>query len=72
MADQHPERDERDERRDARAEQGEGGEAACWLDRLCPECGAVPEPPEAATCWRCGAARRPGPSARTGADPDLG
>lgn len=31
----------------------EGGEPACWLQRVCPECGALTEPP-AITCWRCG------------------
>lgn len=32
----------------------EGGDAACWLDRVCPECGAFQE--SAGACWRCGAA----------------
>lgn len=31
----------------------EGGEAACWLDRVCPDCGAIGEHP-GGTCWRCG------------------
>jgi hypothetical protein len=31
----------------------EGGNAACWLDRVCPECGAFVEGP---ACWRCGRA----------------
>lgn len=33
------------------------GDAACWLDRLCPECSAMLEDLEvlgAVTCWRCG------------------
>jgi ribosomal protein S27AE len=44
----------------------EGGDQVCWLDRLCPECGAMPtaDPPgEPGQCWRCGAevqAREPG------------
>ena len=29
----------------------EGGDAACWLDRVCPDCGAFVE---GASCWRCG------------------
>jgi len=32
------------------------GDAACWLARVCPECGALDESPEAAEeCARCGA-----------------
>ena len=32
------------------------GDAACWLARVCPECGALDESPEAAeVCARCGA-----------------
>lgn len=31
----------------------EGGEAVCWLDRVCPDCGALTSP-DAAACWRCG------------------
>ena len=31
----------------------QGGDAACWLDRVCPDCGAFVEGP---TCWRCGRA----------------
>lgn len=37
------------------------GEEVCWLDRLCPECGAMPEGEGAedprVPCWRCGAVR---------------
>ena len=29
---------------------------ACWAHLLCPECGAVPDDPEAESCSRCGAA----------------
>ena len=40
---------------------GPVGEAVCWLDRLCPECGAMPEGEGAedprVPCWRCGAVR---------------
>ena len=28
-----------------------GGDAACWLSKLCPECGAMLESPD--ECWRC-------------------
>jgi ribosomal protein S27AE len=31
-----------------------GGDPVCWLNRLCPECGAMPTG-GATTCWRCGA-----------------
>ncbi|WP_156819442.1 hypothetical protein [Pseudonocardia sp. HH130630-07] len=42
----------------------EPGDPVCWLDRLCPECGAMPsdEPAPAdggpRRCWRCGLAIR--------------
>jgi len=29
-----------------------GGDPVCWLDRVCPDCGALTE---AESCWRCGA-----------------
>ncbi len=32
----------------------EGGEAACWLHRVCPACGAVPDGRAPAYCSRCG------------------
>lgn len=32
-----------------------GGDSACWLRRVCPECGAMVEEPLPATCWHCGA-----------------
>jgi hypothetical protein len=43
----------------------EGGDEVCWLDRLCPECGALPSAGEP-TCWRCGAPvpDRPGDAPR--------
>jgi len=31
------------------------GDAACWLDRVCDECGALVEGSAAVPCWRCGA-----------------
>jgi hypothetical protein len=31
-----------------------GGDAACWLGRVCPECGAMIEGPMGLPCWRCG------------------
>lgn len=36
---------------------GPAGDAACWLERVCPECGAIDDGPTAAACWRCGAVR---------------
>ena len=39
---------------DPEDESQEGGDAACWLARVCVECGALREGPGA--CWRCGAA----------------
>ncbi len=43
----------------------EGGEAVCWLDRVCPDCGALAEH-ATATCWRCG--RRLGDRERGGGE----
>ncbi|MEL0626197.1 hypothetical protein V6245_04470 [Salinibacterium amurskyense] len=43
------------------------GDAACWLPRVCVECGALVEGELPAPCWRCGsevggeAAPEPGP-----------
>lgn len=34
----------------------EGGDAACWLDRVCPACGALQDTAPFARCHRCGAA----------------
>ncbi len=31
-----------------------GGDAACWLDRVCPTCGALAEGEPSAHCPRCG------------------
>ncbi|GAA1866342.1 hypothetical protein GCM10009772_47210 [Pseudonocardia alni subsp. carboxydivorans] len=40
--------------------EAEVGDPVCWLDRLCPDCGAMPSPTDDGgppqTCWRCGAA----------------
>lgn len=33
----------------------EGGDPACWLDRVCPECGRIADAP-APTCPACGSA----------------
>jgi hypothetical protein len=33
-----------------------GGDAACWLERVCPECGAINDAPDT-PCWRCGRTR---------------
>ncbi|MFF2073689.1 hypothetical protein ACFVXG_02920 [Kitasatospora sp. NPDC058162] len=33
----------------------EGGESACWLDRVCPECGRLRERPGPGPCENCGA-----------------
>jgi uncharacterized paraquat-inducible protein A len=55
MGDWQPEDDDLEEQGYAE----EGGDPACWLHRLCPQCDAVPDDPEAATCWRCGAELHP-------------
>jgi uncharacterized OB-fold protein len=31
------------------------GDPACWLSRVCPECGSVAEGPVRPVCSRCGA-----------------
>ena len=30
------------------------GEPVCWLERVCPECGALVEADLPVLCWRCG------------------
>lgn len=30
------------------------GDPVCWLERVCPECGALVEADLPALCWRCG------------------
>ena len=37
----------------------EGGDAACWLQRVCPECGRMAEEDPPTTCAACGAELRP-------------
>lgn len=32
----------------------EGGDPACWLGRVCPECGLFADEPPPTTCVRCG------------------
>lgn len=36
------------------AEETVGGDPVCWLDRTCPECGAMPSAESPGRCWRCG------------------
>lgn len=40
------------------------GEPVCWIGRLCPECGAMPEgageQDPSVPCWRCGTIRAQG------------
>jgi quercetin dioxygenase-like cupin family protein len=38
----------------ADAPNDEGGETACWVHRICPACGAVPDGVAPAYCSRCG------------------
>jgi len=33
----------------------EGGDEACWLDRVCPECGGLAAAAPPVRCPRCGA-----------------
>ncbi|MEU8825618.1 hypothetical protein [Streptomyces sp. NPDC048636] len=33
----------------------EGGDPACWLDRVCPACGALQDTARYDHCARCGA-----------------
>ena len=30
-----------------------GGDPVCWLEQVCPECGAYVSGELPATCWRC-------------------
>jgi hypothetical protein len=30
------------------------GDRVCWLESVCPECGALVEAELPADCWRCG------------------
>ncbi|WP_269859219.1 DUF488 family protein, N3 subclade [Streptomyces sp. RPT161] len=42
--------------RTALAPEPEGGDPACWADRICPECGRIPDASTGATCRSCHAA----------------
>jgi hypothetical protein len=33
---------------------GEGGDPACWLERVCPECGRIADAAPPVVCERCG------------------
>ncbi|WP_431772390.1 hypothetical protein [Streptomyces cucumeris] len=47
----------REEPEDRRAPtEPEGGDPACWLDRVCPACGAFQDTVPHDRCARCGAA----------------
>ena len=47
-------------RLEEREENSDGGDKACWLDRLCPACGALTDQnPPPALCPACGAPRTP-------------
>ncbi|MFG2583319.1 hypothetical protein [Streptomyces malaysiensis] len=35
----------------------EGGDPACWLDRVCADCGAIQDTAGFTHCARCGAPR---------------
>jgi rubrerythrin len=39
---------------DLEDEPPEGGDAACWADRVCPECGQLAETAPPTRCPRCG------------------
>ncbi|HWM59342.1 MAG TPA: hypothetical protein VNO83_16050 [Pseudonocardia sp.] len=49
------------------ADEPEGGDPVCWLERLCPQCHAMPAP-DTAVCWRCGAPPDSEPDAQLGPD----
>jgi hypothetical protein len=36
------------------ADNGDAGDRVCWLERLCPECRAMPTEDSPTVCWRCG------------------
>jgi rubrerythrin len=42
--------------RPARGEPDEGGDPACWLHRVCPECGRLADDDPPTRCPACGAA----------------
>ncbi|MES1212158.1 MAG: hypothetical protein ABUT11_01280 [Leifsonia sp.] len=37
----------------------QGGDAACWLGRVCDNCGALIEGSRGVPCWRCNTPWRP-------------
>ena len=37
----------------------DGGDAACWLQHVCTECGALVAGSTATPCWRCGTVHDP-------------
>ncbi|MGQ0630744.1 MAG: hypothetical protein ACT4P1_06845 [Sporichthyaceae bacterium] len=36
-----------------------GGDAVCWLDQVCPDCGAMREAEPPTPCPRCGSTTAP-------------
>lgn len=44
-----------DEGRAERNDEREGGDAACWANRVCPECGRLNEAARPVVCENCGA-----------------
>ncbi|MFE4362264.1 hypothetical protein [Kitasatospora sp. NPDC056800] len=48
----------------------EGGEPACWLDRVCPECGRLRERTGPGSCENCGADGTDGADAQDDAQGD--
>jgi hypothetical protein len=38
---------------DSANEQDTAGDPACWLSRICPRCGAMPDDEPLTTCPRC-------------------
>ncbi|MEU1424859.1 hypothetical protein ACIF6L_20435 [Kitasatospora sp. NPDC086009] len=50
----------------------EGGESACWLDRVCPECGRLRERAGRQPCENCGAVPDPEPGRRPGSGREPG
>jgi len=44
---------------DAEEQWEQGGDAACWLGRVCDNCGALIEGSRGVPCWRCNTPWRP-------------
>ncbi|WP_413803294.1 hypothetical protein [Streptomyces iranensis] len=53
--DPHPDPDP--EMADLAPAEPEGGDPACWLERVCADCGAIQDTAHFARCARCGAPR---------------